>query len=87
MYFKKPLLINRYAIFVRDIEPKGFDLVVMDGFLTWSDVGRVRQLQADPEAQRQMVAHNYEVARRHCSDAVLKRSLNTLVINFFGMDI
>jgi glycosyltransferase involved in cell wall biosynthesis len=33
VYFKKPLLINRYAIFVRDIEPKGFDLIVMDGFL------------------------------------------------------
>ena len=25
-YFKKQLLINRYTIFVRDIEPKGFDL-------------------------------------------------------------
>jgi hypothetical protein len=31
IYFKKPLLINRYAIFVRDIEPKGFDLITMDG--------------------------------------------------------
>jgi len=28
VYFKKPLLINRYAIFLRDIEPKEFDLIV-----------------------------------------------------------
>ena len=86
VYFKKPLLINRYAIFVRDIEPKGFDLVVMDGFLTQSNVARVRQLMADPEAQRQMVTRNYDVARRHYSYAVLKRSLNLLLIKFFGMD-
>jgi hypothetical protein len=30
VYFKKPLLINRYAIFVRDIEPKAFDFIAMD---------------------------------------------------------
>ena len=34
VYFKKPIMINRYATFVRDIEPLGFDLVVMDGFLS-----------------------------------------------------
>ncbi|MBW2640301.1 MAG: glycosyltransferase family 4 protein [Deltaproteobacteria bacterium] len=26
IYFKKPILVNRYAIFVRDIEPKGFSV-------------------------------------------------------------
>ena len=34
IYFKKPMLINRYTTFVRDIEPLGFDLAVMDGFLS-----------------------------------------------------
>ena len=42
IYFKKPLLINRYTIFVRDIEPKGFDLVVMDGYLTKKTVKKVK---------------------------------------------
>jgi hypothetical protein len=44
VYFKKPLLINRYAIFVRDIEPKGFDLIVMDGYLTKKNVRQVREV-------------------------------------------
>ena len=39
IYFRMPVLINRYSIFVRDIEPKGFRVPVMDGFVT-REVGR-----------------------------------------------
>jgi len=49
VYFKKPLLINRYAIFVKDIEPKGFDLVVMDGYLSKREIERVRKILEDDE--------------------------------------
>ncbi|MBL7179421.1 MAG: glycosyltransferase family 4 protein [Pseudomonadota bacterium] len=87
VYFKKPLLINRYATFVRDIEPKGFDLIVMDGFLTKKNVQAVREVLNSPEKRKKMVDHNYEVARRYYSYAVLRRSLNMILMNFFGMDI
>ncbi len=86
IYFKKPLLINRYAIFVRDIEPKGFDLIVMDGFLTEKNVFQVREILESDERRQQMVSHNYAVARRHFSYTVLRRCLNMLITNFFGMD-
>lgn len=86
IYFKKPLLINRYAIFVRDIEPKGFDLIVMDGFLTEKHVLQVREILESDERRRQMVNHNYAVARRHFSYAVLRRCLNMLITNFFGVE-
>jgi hypothetical protein len=33
-----------------------------------------------------MVEHNYDIARRHFSYAVLRRYLNMLVTNFFGVD-
>ncbi len=87
IYFKKPLLINRYATFVRDIEPKGFDLIVMDGFLTKKNVQSVREVLNSPEKREKMINHNYEVAKRHYSYAVLRRSLITILVNFFGMDI
>jgi glycosyltransferase involved in cell wall biosynthesis len=85
IYFKKPLLVNRYAIFVRDIEPKGFDLVVMDGFLTEKNVGNVREILESDQRSAQMVEHNYRVAARYYSYAVLRRRLNTLITNFFGL--
>jgi len=86
VYFRKPLLINRYATFVRDIEPKGFDLVVMDGFLTHSTVAKVRRVLESPELRQEMVDHNYRTAARHYSYAVLDRWLRTLTTNFFGVN-
>ncbi|MFC1858880.1 glycosyltransferase [Thermodesulfobacteriota bacterium] len=87
VYFKKALLINRYATFVRDIEPKGFDLIVMDGFLTSRNVRQVKEVLESPERREKMVRHNYEIALRHYSYAVLRRWLNTIMTNFFGMEV
>ncbi|MBW1996151.1 MAG: glycosyltransferase family 4 protein, partial [Deltaproteobacteria bacterium] len=86
IYFKKPILINRYSIFVRDIEPRGFDLVVMDGFLSRRTVSKVREILENPERMKKMVDYNYEIARRHYSFAVLQRWLKTILVNFFGME-
>jgi glycosyltransferase involved in cell wall biosynthesis len=86
IYFRKPLLVNRYGVFVRDIEPQAFDLVVMDGFLTKKVVQAVREIIENPKRLKQMVNHNYEVATRHYSYAVLRKRLNFLMGNFFGID-
>lgn len=86
LYFKKPLLINRYAVFARDIEPIGFRLVVMDGFLTKKNVEEVRKILYDPQYRREMVEHNYEVASRHFSYTVLKKRLQSILIYFFGAE-
>jgi len=87
VYFKKPLLINRYATFVKDIEPKEFDLVVMDGYLTRKNVQKVREALESPERREKMVNTNYEIASRYYSYTMLQRWLNTLLANFFGMDM
>jgi len=86
VYFKKPLLINRYAIFVRDIEPKGFDLAVMDGFLTHKTVRTVKEVLESSQRKEKMVNTNYEIASRNYSYAVLRRLLTVLLTNFFGVE-
>jgi glycosyltransferase involved in cell wall biosynthesis len=87
IYFRKPMLINRYATFVRDIEPMGFDLIVMDGFLTRSVVAQVREVLESESRRRQMVEHNYQVAARHFSYQVLRKRLHFVLMNFFGMEM
>jgi glycosyltransferase involved in cell wall biosynthesis len=86
VYFKKPLLINRYAIFVKDIEPQGFDLIVMDGYLNRRNVAAVQEVLDSPTRRQQMVSHNYRVAARHYSYGILRERLGSLMLNFFGMD-
>ena len=87
VYFKKPLLINRYAIFVRDIEPMGFDLIVMDGYLTRKTVEKVKEVLESPQRREKMVNTNFEIARKYYSFAVLRRWLIVLLTNFFGTEV
>ena len=58
VYFNKPILINRYSIFVRDIEPKGFDLVTLDGYLDRKTVEKVREILLSSQRRIEMVAAN-----------------------------
>ena len=87
VYFKKPVLINRYATFVRDIEPQGFDLAVMDGFLSGKTVRNVIEILESSERREKMVNYNYEVAARHYSYAILRTRLNAIMNYFFGNSV
>ena len=84
IYFKKPLMVNRYAIFVSDIEPKGFDLVHMDANLTAETVQAVKEILKSPQRTAEMVEHNYEIARQHFSYGVLKDQLDALIVLSMG---
>jgi mannosylglucosylglycerate synthase len=86
MFFKLPILINRYAIFARDIEPKGFRVPLMDGYLTRQVIQEVRRLLDDPAYCRHTVEHNYAVARRFFSYALLRRRLRTMITNISGIE-
>ncbi|MFC1811091.1 glycosyltransferase [Thermodesulfobacteriota bacterium] len=79
IYFKKPLLVNRYATFVRDIEPQGFDLAVMDGYLSKKTVKTVIGILESPERREKMVNLNYEIAARHYSYSILRKQLNIIL--------
>jgi len=84
VYFKKPILINRYSNFVRDIEPLGFDLAVMDGFLSNKTVQKVKEILESPERKEKMVSKNYAIAARKYSYRVLRKQLTAILTAFFG---
>jgi len=84
IYFKKPLLVNRYSIFIKDIEPRGFDLAVMDGFITKKTVQKVKEILESRERRQKMVNNNYEVAWRHYSYSVLRNQLSAIINDFFN---
>ena len=85
-YFRVPVLVNRYSIFIQDIEPKGFKTITMDGFVTNAVVESVREVIANPDLREMMVTTNYERASRHFSYSILRRRLQTLLINVLGME-
>ena len=84
IYFKKPVVINRYNIFIEDIEPKGFDLAVIDGFITRDALRKVERLLGEPDYLKQVVEHNYVVARRYYSYSTLRRHLRMMINSLTG---
>ncbi len=79
VYFKKPIVVNRYSIYVADIEPKGFDVVEIEGFATRRAIRRIREILEDPGRRRRMVERNYRIAREHFSYEVLEEKLLHLI--------
>ncbi|MEQ9379504.1 MAG: glycosyltransferase family 4 protein [Pirellulales bacterium] len=67
VYYKKPIVCNRYSIYRTDIEPCGFRAIVMDGYPTDEVVDEMRQVLANETLRQEMVEHNYRVAKQYFS--------------------
>ena len=84
-YFRVPVVVNRYSIFIQDIEPKGFRLPVMDGFVTSGVLKQVKRILERRKYRQEMVDHNYRLARKFYSYSALRRSLRTLITSLTGL--
>ena len=74
-------MVNRYSIFVEDIEPCGFDVLTFESFVT-SDLIEQLKVFLDPGNLTRIVEKNYEVGKRHFSYEVLEKRLLPLVESF-----
>lgn len=77
-YFRKPVVVNRYSVYVQDIEPKGFQAITMSGYVTRDVVKATRRLLASPELQEEMTETNYRLGRKHYGYHALRRELEVL---------
>jgi glycosyltransferase involved in cell wall biosynthesis len=84
VYFRKPLLVNRYSTFIRDIEPLGFELVMVDGYVDKNAVRGVHGILMDSDRRRESGEHNYRLASRHFSYGVLRSRLDGILKILFG---
>ncbi len=79
VYFRRPIVVNRYSIYIADIKPKGFDVIEIEGFATHRAIDHIWEVLRDQERRERMVQTNYEIARRHFSYEVLEQKLMHLV--------
>ena len=80
IYFSKPVAVNTYSIYTKDIKPKGFSVIELDGYVTRDAVQQTKQILADPKLCQEMVEHNYELGKRFFSYDVLRRRLDIAAI-------
>jgi glycosyltransferase involved in cell wall biosynthesis len=79
VYFRKPIVVNKYSIYTFDIEPKGFLAVEIDGYVTEDAVRKAREVLENQELRQKMVETNYEIATRNYSFSVLQQRLKNLI--------
>jgi glycosyltransferase involved in cell wall biosynthesis len=87
VYFSKPVVVNTYSIYAKDIKPKGFSVIELDGYVTNDAVEQTKQVLSDPKLCKKMVEQNYELGKRFFSYDVLRRRLDIATLKypeFFG---
>lgn len=78
VHAKKPILVNRYAVYDRDIRPLGFRVTEMQGLLTEAAVQDALQYMQQAELRREATEHNFARARAHFSLEQLSDLLTVL---------
>jgi glycosyltransferase involved in cell wall biosynthesis len=82
IYYRKPIVVNRYSIYIADIEPVGFDVIVLDGFVSSRVIDQINMVLDDEDRREEMVEHNYQIGRHYFSYEVLEEKLMHLIRSF-----
>ncbi|MBW2090879.1 MAG: glycosyltransferase family 4 protein [Deltaproteobacteria bacterium] len=78
LYFKKPIVLNRYSIFIEDIEPCGFELITFDSFVTKKLVSQIYKFFRQTDRD-EILEKNYFLGQTHFSYEVLEHKLLPLI--------
>ena len=84
LYYRKPIVVNNYAIYATDIRPKGFKVIEFDEYITEKTIQDTLRILDDPAHQAELCRYNYALALRHFSYKVLRSKFQVLLANAFG---
>ncbi len=84
IYFGKPVVVNTYAVYARDIDPLGFKTIEMTQLVTRDVVEQVREILTNERLRAEWAAINYALGLKYFSYAVARRKLAARLSNLFG---
>lgn len=87
IYFRKPVVVNMYAVYARDIHPLGFKTVELEQLVTRDVVERARQALSSPQLREEWGDTNFALGKKYFSYAVARRKLAARLSNLFGEGI
>jgi glycosyltransferase involved in cell wall biosynthesis len=76
VYFRKPLVVNTYAMYLSDIKPAGIRAAEFNLNITEDVLKETRRIIDDAAYRDEMTAHNYAVGLQHFSYRVLRDVLH-----------
>jgi glycosyltransferase involved in cell wall biosynthesis len=79
VYFHKPIVVNTYSIYTKDIKPKGFSVIEIKNFVTDATVEKTKKVLSDPELCKKMVDLNYKLGEEYFSYKRLRKGLKRFI--------
>jgi glycosyltransferase involved in cell wall biosynthesis len=79
IYYRRPLVMSAYEIFMMDIRPKGFKVMAFDEFISPRLIEQVDDILEHPSKAKEVVDHNYDLGCKYYSFEVLKKQLLVLI--------
>ncbi len=87
LYFGKPVVVNTYAVYARDIDPLGFKTIEMSQLVTRETVEQVRTVLHDRALREDWARANFALGVKYFSYAVARRKLAARLANLFGESV
>ena len=84
IYFGKPVVVNKYAVYARDIDPLGFKTVEMSQIVTREVVRQTKQILDDEKMRADWAKTNFALGKKHFSYGVLRQKLLARLASLFG---
>ena len=84
IYFGKPIVVNTYAVYARDIDPLGFKTIEMSQLVTREVVEQTREVLGNEALRREWSQVNYALGLKYFSYSVARRKLSARLANLFG---
>jgi mannosylglucosylglycerate synthase len=84
IYFGKPVVVNAYAVYARDIAPLGFKTIQMNQLVSNHVVEQTREILRNQALRDDWAKTNYELGLKYFSYTVARRKLAARMANLFG---
>jgi len=84
IYFGKPVVVNSYAVYARDIDPLGFKTIEMSQVVTREIVEQTREILSNPTLREEWGKTNFNLGLKYFSYSVARRKLAARLANLFG---
>lgn len=84
IFFRKPVVVNTYAVYARDIAPLGFKTIEMSQLISNQVVEETKEILQNRILREVWADTNFELGRKYFSYAVARRKLAARLANLFG---
>ena len=84
VYFRKPVVVNTYAVYARDIDPLGFKTIEMSMLVTNEVVDKTREILNNRSLREAWGTINYDLGVKFFSYSVARRKLAGRIAKLFG---